>query len=107
MNAAETVTIEHRDGAVHVNGALTLATARGALDSAAGIFDGSNGNALIFDLSGVLQSDSAALAVLLEWTRRAKRRGIELVYRNASERLRQLARISDLETVLGISAAGQ
>lgn len=103
MKQAETVKVEVRDGVIHVSGALTLTTARAALDATAGAFNGASG-ALTFDLAGVKESDSAALAVLLEWMRRAAAQRLGLVYRNVPERLGQLARISDLETVLGIGS---
>ncbi|HEX7029065.1 MAG TPA: STAS domain-containing protein [Gammaproteobacteria bacterium] len=101
MSADEPVSVERRDGAVHLNGALTLGNATAALEAVAPVFaDGDQ--RLVFDLSGLWQSDSAALAVLLEWRREALRSGRELEYRGAPERLRQLARISDLEGVLGM-----
>lgn len=105
MSAEEPVSVERREGVVHLDGALTLGNATAALDAAASVFDGGNdqkGNKLVFDLSGLWQSDSAALAVLLEWRREALRRNRQLEYRNAPERLAQLARLSDLESVLGL-----
>ena len=100
MSADEPVSMERRDGVVRLAGALTLDNARGALASAEDVFDDGR-EPLVFDLGGLWRTDSAAIAVLLEWRRRAIRQERELEYRNAPERLRQLARISDLEAVVG------
>lgn len=95
----ERVHVEQEGNVVRVSGALTITTATRALRDTARVF-GSGRDALQFDLAGVETSDSAAIAVLLEWLRKAERAGRSLVYRNAPERLLQLARISELEHVL-------
>lgn len=101
MNSRRVI-VESRDGAVYVGGALTLATAKDALDAADATFNAQS-HALVFDLSRVDECDSAAVAVLLEWLRRASARGCALAYRNVPARLLQLARISELETILPIN----
>jgi phospholipid transport system transporter-binding protein len=59
-----------------------------------------NGRAAVIDLSGVKDSDSSGLALLIEWlsVARAARRGLR--YENIPTQLHQLARLSDLEELL-------
>ena len=49
------------------------------------------------DLSGVKSSDSAALALLIEWIRLARARHVKIVYRGLPDQLISLAGISDLD----------
>lgn len=103
MTESSSVSVTERDGAILVGGALTLATASKALDAMNDMFSNVAGR-LIVDLADVGRCDSAALAVLLEWQRRATRSGRELAYHNVPVRLIQLARISELDTILPITA---
>jgi phospholipid transport system transporter-binding protein len=58
------------------------------------------GRAAVIDLSGVKDSDSSGLALLIEWLSiaRAGRRGLR--YENIPAQLHQLARLSDVEELL-------
>lgn len=49
------------------------------------------------DLSGVKSSDSAALALLIEWIRLARDREVPIVYTGLPDQLIALAGISDLD----------
>ena len=49
------------------------------------------------DLSGVESSDSAGLALLIEWIRMARARGVPIEYTGVPDQLMALARISDLD----------
>lgn len=84
-----------------MTGNLTLETAVAAL-AEGDRFLGEGSKRLEFDLGGLDATDSAALAVLLEWRRRAARAGVTLVYGAVPERLRLLAEISDLVNVLDL-----
>jgi phospholipid transport system transporter-binding protein len=55
---------------------------------------------LVVDLSGVTRANSAGLALLLEWRRLARKPGRSLSIRNAPAALRNLAHVSELETLL-------
>lgn len=59
-----------------------------------------NGRATVIDLSGVKDSDSSGLALLIEWLSiaRAERKGLR--YENIPAQLHQLARLSDVEELL-------
>jgi phospholipid transport system transporter-binding protein len=58
---------------------------------------------LVVDLGGVTQANSAALAMLIEWLRLARRDGRELKLRNVPEPLLKLARLSELDAFLPIA----
>jgi phospholipid transport system transporter-binding protein len=58
------------------------------------------GRAAVIDLSGVKDSDSSGLALLIEWLSLAKAGGRGLRYENIPAQLRQLARLSDVEELL-------
>ena len=57
---------------------------------------------IVLDLSGVTRANSAGLALLIEWQRLARRPGRTLTIRNAPASLRNLARVSELESVLSL-----
>ena len=59
-----------------------------------------NGRAAIIDLSGVKESDSSGLALLIEWLSIARAGRHSLRYENIPAQLRQLARLSDVEELL-------
>jgi phospholipid transport system transporter-binding protein len=58
------------------------------------------------DLAGVGRVDSAGLALLLEWSVRARGAGRTLRYRNAPAALAALAGISEVEGLLEPAGAG-
>ena len=59
-----------------------------------------NGRASIIDLSGVSDSDSSGLALLIEWLSVARAERRPLRYENIPAQLKQLARLSDVEELL-------
>lgn len=52
------------------------------------------------DLAGVARADSAGLALLADWARQARARGLTLTYHDMPEQMRDLARVSGLDRVL-------
>ena len=83
-----------------VRGALTFATARRALASGIDAFKSSSPGALDVEFSGVDASDSAGLAVLIEWLAWARRNGRELRYSNVPDAILAIARISEVDGLL-------
>ena len=83
-----------------VTGPLTFATARGALSSGIAAFSSASGSPISVDCSGVGASDSAGLAVLLEWLAWGRRSGRELRYSGVPEAICAIARISEVESLL-------
>ena len=59
-----------------------------------------NGRAAVIDLSGVRDSDSSGLALLIEWLSVAKAANRSLRYEHIPAQLLQLARLSDVEEML-------
>lgn len=58
------------------------------------------GHELHVDLGGVSHSNSAGLALLVEWLRFAEKREKSLRYHNIPPQMLAIARVSDLEKVL-------
>ncbi len=59
-----------------------------------------DGRAATVDLAGVAASDSAGLALLIEWLSVAKAAGHPLHYEHVPPQLQQLARLSEVEDLL-------
>lgn len=93
---------EDLDASRHaLRGELTFSTAYAAYsDGVRRLMALGKGAHCEFDCSGLTESDSAGLSVLIEWKGEAARRGIALVYRGLPESLGRLARISDVEALL-------
>jgi len=58
------------------------------------------GHAALIDLSAVTGSDSAGLALLIEWLSVARGAGRALRYENIPTQLHQLARLSDVDALV-------
>ncbi len=63
------------------------------------------GGELVFDLSGVTEVDTAAVALLLEWQRQAQARGARLDLAGVPGDIASLARLYGVDSLLGIEAA--
>lgn len=81
-----------------VNGVLHFTTVTALLKSGSEAIAG--GRAAVIDLSGVADSDSSGLALLIEWLSIARAEKRNLRYENIPAQLRQLARLSDVEELL-------
>jgi phospholipid transport system transporter-binding protein len=88
------------DGRYSADGLLTFATARRALELGARLLKGADGAALEIDCAGVSASDSAGLAVLIDWLGTAKHAGVRLRYSHLPAGLNALASISEVEELL-------
>jgi phospholipid transport system transporter-binding protein len=88
------------DGRSHIRGSLTFATARRAREEGLEKFRGCTARSCEVDCSGITASDSAGLAVMLDWLAVAKRDGRSLRFVNLPEGLLAIARISDVEALL-------
>ena len=87
-------------GTLSAQGPLTFATARRACEQGATALADASAARLEIDCRGITASDSAGLAVLLEWLSVTKRAGRSLRYAQLPQELAALARISDLEDLL-------
>jgi phospholipid transport system transporter-binding protein len=81
-----------------VGGSLHFTTVSGLLPLGVDAID--RGRAAVIDLAGVTASDSAGLALLIEWLSVAKGASRSLRYENIPSQLQQLARLSEVEELL-------
>ena len=85
-----------RDGnQLRVRGALTVANVAALAEEGKQQFG--DGGELVVDLDEVAEVDSAALSLLFEWQREARRRSIKISFRNLPASLNSLA------TLYGVS----
>ena len=91
-------------GRARVIGALHFITVSALLT--AGVAAINDGRATVIDLAGVTSSDSAGLALLIEWLSVAKSAGRTLRFENIPSQLQQLARLSEVEELLVHPGAG-
>ena len=82
------------DGRVRLAGPLTFATVSACLRDSQALFRPRQ--RLCFDLSGVTVVDSAALALLVEWLRLGRVRGVQVEFAAVPASLRSLAAVSEL-----------
>ncbi len=95
--------VEVRPDRVQVKGALTFATARRAREAALEILKRSQSREpLTVDCSGVGESDSAGLAVLIDLLANATKRGRSVQFWNLPHGIQAAARISEVDAILGI-----
>jgi phospholipid transport system transporter-binding protein len=87
-------------GKVQVRGALTFATAKSARAACLRVIEIGGDSELEMDCSGVTASDSAGLAVLLDWLALAKRHGRSLRFKDLPAPIRAVARLSNVEELL-------
>lgn len=98
--------IERGDGGVYrVKGVMSFDTVPGLLREGGAMFAGAG--RVMLDLNGVTRSDSAGVALLVEWLREARKRGVRLDLRNVTPQMTAIARVSGLEQVLGVSGGGR
>jgi len=61
-----------------------------------------SGIGIAIDLQAVGRSDSAGIALLVEWARSARRQNSEITFLNIPPQMLALTRLSGLEAVLGL-----
>jgi phospholipid transport system transporter-binding protein len=87
-------------GRILVAGELTFATARDARHLGLLVLEGSSAQRLIIDCSGVTRSDSAGLAVLLDWLAWGRRKSRVIALENLPASLVAIAKISEVDELL-------
>lgn len=92
--------VEAGDGSLRVTGPLRFATVSALVDALP-----ARRAALRVDLAAVDAVDSAGLALLVEWQRRAQVAGTRLELAHAPAQLRRLAELGGVATLLGLSQA--
>ncbi len=99
--AAPAVELQERSpGKFAAVGPLKFATARRARESGLAAFGAASVRELEVDCSGITSSDSAGMAVLLDWLAFAKRSGRTMHFASLPEQVQAIARISDVLELL-------
>jgi phospholipid transport system transporter-binding protein len=86
------------NGRFKVRGPLDAETVTELLEHSVAAFRGSK--SLEIDLGGVPEGDSAGLALLIEWIRRARKQNQPLQFKNIPTQIAALARISQVDELL-------
>ena len=87
-------------GRYRVAGPLHFDTVAEALEASRDLFG--EHKEVELDLKGVESTDSAGLALLVEWAGRAQREGHHLIFRHLPPQALALARISEVDKLLPI-----
>lgn len=98
--AASFALVPVASGDFSARGPLTFATARAARAAGLTLLGAAAAGATVIDCSGVTASDSAGLAVLLDWLAAAKLAGRSLKLTGLPPGLTGLARISETQGLL-------
>ncbi len=99
---AATFSLDGTAGHYRLTGTADMASARALLERGRVAFRGQP--RVEVDLSGVTATDGAGLAVLLTWVERARAAGQALSFRALPAQLVALARVCDVEAMLGAAA---
>ncbi|MGA9851729.1 MAG: STAS domain-containing protein [Gammaproteobacteria bacterium] len=89
-------------GRVQVEGRLSFDTVGEALETSRRLF--AEYHAIELDLSGVKATDSAGLSLLIEWIVWAHHGKCKLSFRNVPQQVMAIARISDVDKMLPLTA---
>jgi phospholipid transport system transporter-binding protein len=80
-----------------LKGPVTLVNAGELLAEGERLFSGQR---MIVDFAGVTDADSSALSLMLEWGRRAKRRGAQMSFANLGDGIESLAALYGLSDLI-------
>lgn len=87
------------EGKFLISGLLEFATATQLARQGNELFK-IEGDALVLDLGGVTRSDSAGLALLIEWRRVAEQRKQTLSFSNIPQQLLDIAEVSGIDKLI-------
>lgn len=85
-------------GAWRLTGELTYETVPALAERVGELF--ADAEAVQVELGGVTRSDSAGVALLVEWVSEARRRGVPIRYLDIPSQMLAIARVSSLDHVL-------
>lgn len=89
-------------GTLRLEGELGFATVAGVLAEGREAIATSQGSPLVLDLSAVDKSDSAGVALLLDWLREARSRQVTLDIQGVPAQLAEIARLGGLASLIGL-----
>jgi len=91
-----------RDGdTLHVHGELDFDSVAHLWETTGSLFRAEPIHRI--DLSGVQRSNSAGVALMVEWLRQARRRQWPLAFVNIPDQMRAIIKVAELETVLPLT----
>ena len=96
------VLTEVSDSVLAVAGALQIESVRETFADGTQWIEQTSASDLQVDLAEVTDVDSSALALLLEWLRECNVRQKAISYTNMPSKMRDIARVSGLDTVINI-----
>ena len=97
-NVPASAVLQEQDTVLALAGELSFESAPRLLNSQRDLFN--RRDQLIIDCKDVTRSDSAGLALLIEWMRQARRYHCQLAFRNLPRQLLDIARVSGVEQLL-------
>ena len=86
------------EGSFLVSGALTFETVPAVWHSSSALLSG--GGDITFDLQGISHTDSAGLALLIEWMRTARAQDKRIAFKNIPAQMLAIATMSGVERML-------
>lgn len=92
--------LQVRDGTLFVSGEICFHTVDQLLAEGRGAIRALSSDEAVLDLSAVTKSDSAGLALVVDWVRTAQQRGAQLQVVGVSPQLLDIARVSGLDDFL-------
>ncbi|HED17385.1 MAG TPA: anti-sigma factor antagonist [Gammaproteobacteria bacterium] len=98
------VVIEKQANGIRLSGSLdfyTVPELENALDESL-----RNNQPITIDLSGVSRSDSAGIALMIEWLKRATQANVELTLLNLPTQMQNITRVSNLAGILPLQRSG-
>lgn len=94
--------IREKDGRLHISGPVTLENAMTLREQSEQYF---NRPQLLFDFSEVKEIDSAAVSLMLEWSRKGRATGCEVRFANLGESITSLTDLYGVEDLIPVDAA--
>jgi phospholipid transport system transporter-binding protein len=98
--SATSADLQVNDGALVVSGVIDLSTVTEILADGRAAINAVSDGSLTLDLSAVTRTDSAGLALVVDWVRVARQRGLDLKIVGASSQLSAIAQVSGLDDLL-------
>jgi phospholipid transport system transporter-binding protein len=93
--------IREEGGRLHISGPVTLENAMKLRAESEQYF---NGSPLLFDFSEVKEIDSAAVSLMLEWSRKARATGCEVRFTNLGDSIKSLTDLYGVEDLIPVDA---
>jgi phospholipid transport system transporter-binding protein len=102
MKRSDSINLSRReDGCFILNGVLDFQTVPVIRQQGLDLF--SEAPSLVLDLQGVSRSDSAGLALLIEWMRFARSQNKPISFINMPTQMLAIARVSSLDSILPLA----